>query len=462
MFKAVLLATAIVLAPYSLANGDYLFKISGSNTLGAHLAPLCAAEYLKTKGFKQVNINNTPVENEKVVMGYNPAGQQQGIFIAAHGSSTGFKALQTASADLAMSSRPIKAKELLDLAALGDLRAAQAEHTVAIDGLAILVNPNNPIAKLSVQQVADIFSGVISNWQELGGANLAISLYARDEQSGTWDTFKNLVLGKQHKLATSALRFESNDELSDQVANDPGAIGFTGLASVRNSKLVAISDKNTLALLPQRLTVATEDYPLSRRLYFYQPQNSLKSKDLNSKVWVQGYVDFCLAEAGQNLVEQVGFITQNIIAVQQPQYQNAPSSYMQLADKALRLSINFRFNNGSSKLDNKALKDIERVSQFLSKPEYTGRNVYLVGFSDSHKKKKHDLLIAHFRALAVQAKLIKQQIAISKSLSLGSFMPVASADSQAAKLKNSRVEIWVEKSPSGQQLTHISIPNALP
>ncbi|WP_019530828.1 substrate-binding domain-containing protein [Dasania marina] len=440
MFKVTYITCIILFSSLSLADDSYLFKISGSNTIGAHLAPACAVDFLKTQGFTDLQINNSPRDNEKIITGNDRQGQTQAIFIAAHGSSTGFQALQTAAADLAMSSRPIKAQERQRLAALGDLRSPQAEHTVAIDGLAILLNRNNPIQQLSVQQVAAIFSGAISNWQALGGANLAISLYARDEQSGTWDTFKNLVLGKRYTLASSALRFESNDQLSDQVAQDPGAIGFTGLASVRNSKLLAISDDNTQALLPERLSIATEDYPLSRRLYFYQPQNNIKNA-----TWVQQYVDFCLSESGQKLVKTAGFITQNIIAVEQPQYDNAPISYLQLADKALRLSINFRFDNGSSQLDNKALKDLDRVSQFLNKAKYRNRNVYLVGFSDSHKKQKYDLLIAHFRALSVQAQLMKQQIAIAKSYSLGSFMPVVSNNNQAAKLKNSRVEIWIDK-----------------
>lgn len=440
MTKPLFLICCILgLMPPAYAN-NYLFKIAGSNTVGAHLAPACAVDYLNRQGFDNVHIKNTAIANEKIISGIDNKGIEQRIFIAAHGSSTGFKALKQSTADLAISSRPIKDKEVVSLSHLGNLRAAGSEHTVAIDGLAILVHPSNPLQKLSVQQVAKIFSGEVHNWEQLGGANMPISLYARDDRSGTWDTFKNLVLAKKYPLSENALRFESNDELSDSVAKDPSGIGFSGLASVRSAKLLAISDDNTQALIPERLTVATEDYPLSRRLYFYQPQTN----QLGSNQWLQSYVNHCLSTRGQEIVAKVGFITQNIIAVQQPLYDNAPESYQQLSNKAKRLSVNFRFNNGSSQLDNKALKDLDRVTEFLSKPENKNKNVYLVGFTDANKVHRHDLLIARFRALSVQAKLMNKEIAIADTLSLGSFLPVASTKSSVAKLKNSRVEIWVE------------------
>jgi phosphate transport system substrate-binding protein len=262
-------------------------------------------------------------------------------------------------------------------------------------------------------------------------------VYARDDRSGTWDTFKSLVLAKDYRLAATARRFESNDELSDRVAADRAAIGFVGLASVRNSKLLAIADAATAAIKPDRLTVATEDYPLSRRLYFYLPTQG-KLNDQAAE-----YVDHCLSERGQDIVSQVGFVTQNIIAVDQPQFDNGPPSYRRLAEYAQRLSVNFRFAEGSSLLDNKAKKDIRRVASFLKRPENSRRSVYLVGFSDQASEGKYVDLIARFRALSVQAQLMREDIAVVESLSLGAFLPVAAENNRSARLKNSRVEIWL-------------------
>ena len=423
------------------ASEELLFRVAGSNTVGARLAPSCAKDYLINIGLDDVEVRPASVANEQMIQG-RVAGTEhwQQIFIAAHGSSTGFKSLLSGEADLAVSSRPIKGKEVKKLLRFGNMRSPEAEHTVAIDGLAVLVHPSNPVDSLTVQQVAQIFAGQIDNWRLVGGPDLAISLYARDDRSGTWDTFKNLVFAKRYQLSPDANRFESNDELSDRVSEDVGAIGFSGLASVRKAKLLAVADDNTHPLLPRRLTVATEDYPLSRRLFIYQPRDAAgQSKH------VDAFIDHCLSERGQTLVADVGFVTQNIIAVDQPVYENAPVAYQNLASKAQRLSVNFRFNNGSSVLDNKALKDIERVALYLSQPEQQGRDVYLVGFTDANTQQRHDNLIARFRALSVQAKLMREKVAVTSSYSLGAFMPIASEKNRIAKLKNARVEIWVER-----------------
>src|SRR5690606_39821510 len=109
-----------------------------------------------------------------------------GVSVAAHGSGTGFVGLQDGSADLAASSRPIKGGEAEALKGLGDLRSLDGEQVIAIDGLAIIVHPRNPIASLTTAQLAAVFAGEIRDWSALGGTPGAISLYARDDKSGTY------------------------------------------------------------------------------------------------------------------------------------------------------------------------------------------------------------------------------------------------------------------------------------
>jgi phosphate transport system substrate-binding protein len=98
------------------------------------------------------------------------------------------------------------------------------------------------------------------------------NLYARDEKSGTWDTFKDRVLGSS--ALASAKRFEDSRELATAVSRDPDGIGFVGLPYAVGVKVLKIADRGAIALRPNTLTVRTEDYPLSRRLYFYVPANA--------------------------------------------------------------------------------------------------------------------------------------------------------------------------------------------
>jgi phosphate transport system substrate-binding protein len=119
----------------------------------------------------------------------------------------------------------LNAGELDQLAqhGFGDMRSAEHEHVVGLDGIVVIVSPRNPVAKLSLEQLQGIFSGAISNLRPIGGAAGKINVYARDSKSGTFDTFKTLVLDpKNQKLTDSAQRLESSNELSDLVANFHG------------------------------------------------------------------------------------------------------------------------------------------------------------------------------------------------------------------------------------------------
>src|SRR5690606_1057236 len=177
-------------------------RLQGSNTIGARLAPALAQSFLERHGIAQVTIRPTAIENEFLVIGRqaDASGTRDvAIAVAAHGRATGVQALATGQADIALSSRPIKAEEAQQLALRGDMRAPVAEHALALDGLAILVNPRNPVEQLGREQIARLFSGEIRNWSEVGGDDMPVTVYARDDRSGTWDTFKELVLGKQDR-----------------------------------------------------------------------------------------------------------------------------------------------------------------------------------------------------------------------------------------------------------------------
>jgi len=412
-----------------------LFTIAGSNTVGAKLAPNWVRDYLLFKGLKSVEIKELAIENEYRVVAFNRMNEAVFIDIAAHGSSTGFSDLLSSKADIAMSSRPIKPREFSVLADLGDMRSFEAENIVAIDGLAIIVNRDNPVKTLTVDSIAKIFSGKYSNWKEVGGENLPIHLYARDNNSGTWDTFKSLVLGGNYRLEVNARRFESNDQLSDLVSKDEGGIGFVGLASVRQSKVLAVSDGNSRSLKPKPLYVATEDYPLSRRLYMYVSPNE-------ENPYVRDFLTFTHSQQAQERVEEIGFVSQKPLGVPFDHESTVPESYASVVRNAERLSINFRFKPGSAKLDNKAQQDILRLVDYVSNIKGLGKRIQLIGFGDQKSRRSRELVLSQMRALAVKSALHKRSITSETVLGFGSWLPVAS-HSESGKLKNQRVEVWL-------------------
>ncbi|MFX1710136.1 substrate-binding domain-containing protein [Stutzerimonas stutzeri] len=417
-------------------DGTTILRIHGSNTVGAKLAPMLVAGLFEAKGLQSVRIAPAGKENEQRVTALDERGKTIQALVAAHGTGTGFAGLKDRTADLAAASRPIKQSEAQSLAALGDMRSAESEQVIAIDGLAVIVHPDNPVQSLSVEQVARLFSGEIANWRELGGANAAVELHARDDQSGTYDTFKELVLGSQGKtLATNATRYESNDALSLAVSRRSGAIGFVGLASVGKSKALAITDGDSQPMPPTTALVATEDYPLSRRLFLYaDPQKQSK--------WTREFLTFVHSPAGQAIVEKSGYVAQAIAPIRLPAQAAMPAAYQQLAREAQRLTVNFRFAEGSAQLDNKAQRDVQRLIDYLNSHDKQMNAAVLVGFGDARNDPARTALLSKLRAMAVRRELARGGILVKEINGLGDQLPVAS-DSEAGRIKNRRVEVWV-------------------
>ncbi|HSC66562.1 MAG TPA: phosphate ABC transporter substrate-binding/OmpA family protein [Cellvibrio sp.] len=413
-----------------------LFRLHGSNTLGEKLAPRLVESYFMARG----------ASNIKTAQGNNPAekavsaelnGRIEFVEIHAHGSSTAFADLLQGRAELGMSSRRIKDQErdsLLNTS--GDLTEAGSEHIIGLDGLAIITNANNPLADLSIPQLVKIFSGELKNWSEVGGKDLPITLYARDENSGTWDSFKSMVLDPaQAKLALTAKRFESSTELSDTVAKDEGAIGFIGLPYVRRAKLMAISTtKNSKAILPTHFTVSTEDYPLARRLFFYLPQ-----KNINGEA--EEFVKFSATERGQSIVEDIGLVSQNIKTGQAFSNNFYPEEMRNLTVRSQRLSINFRFKDGSDELDTKGISDLERLVKYVE--TNSPKRVQLFGFSDSEGDKSQNAELSLRRAKVVEQHLVARGIYPLIARGMGEEAPLASSKTEEGRRMNRRVEVWI-------------------
>ncbi|OCW29451.1 hypothetical protein C9382_05320 [Pseudomonas aylmerensis] len=412
-------------------------RIQGSNTIGAALGPALVKGLMEHQGLQGVHSEPGDGANEQRVIGKTRQGKTVTIEVAAHGSSTGFAALKKAGADLAASSRPIKDSELVDLEPLGDLKGPGAEQVIAIDGLAIILNPQNPLNTLNTEQLAQIFNGEASTWEALGGIGGPIHVYARDDQSGTYDTFKELVLNRRSKpLVASAKRFESSEALSDAVSQDPQGIGFIGLPYVRQAKAVAIVDGDSQPMLALNSLIATEDYPLSRRLFFYLPPSGRNP-------WAKALVDFTQTSKGQAIVAANGFIAQQVQAIAVQPRPSMPEDYQAIAREAQRLTVNFRFEEGSASLDNKARQDLQRVVTYLKSHEKLDKQVTLVGFGDAKNDPQRAALLSKLRAMAVRRELVKSGVVLRDIRGFGAQMPVAANTADEGRIKNRRVEVWV-------------------
>ena len=285
-------------------------RLHGSNTIGKDLVPALCEDFLKFDGATSVQRKPGEKENETDIEAVLPSESAEPLTfeVQAHGSKTAFEDLATGKCDIGLASRQIKSDEAQQcaLAGLGDMFSPACENVLGSDGIAVFVNKINPINVLTREQIADIFSGRITDWSQLGGNAGPIDLYAPDDKSGTFDTFKSVVLGARN-LSPRASRYENSAKLSDEVAADANGIGIAGMAFVRGSKALAISEGGARPRLPTPFTVTTGEYPLSRRLFLYIPANPQNK-------WTRKFVEFAISElGGRSKLTPTGFFARKFV-----------------------------------------------------------------------------------------------------------------------------------------------------
>ena len=411
-------------------------RLQGSNTVGAALAPALVRAFLAREGYTEIGAVPTGPEEQRLDARRPGDGARLRVELAAHGTATGFAALAGGQADIGMASRAVQPKELDATKALGDLSAEGSEYIIALDGVAVIVHPSNPLKQLTLAQLRDLFTGRTGDWSALGAPAGAVRLHARDEKSGTWDTFRALVLDKQ-PLAAGAVRHEDSRELAAAVAADPLAIGFVGLPYADAAKTLALADGQGAALRPSRFTVATEDYALARRLYFYVARDA--------QPLARRLADFAVSEEGQRVVTPTGFVGQTPEADPGAAAAAAdvPAEYRRLSAGAQRLAVNLRFRPGADRLDNKALRDVGRITRLLERGGASSRQLMLLGFSDDRGDRCTNVALSLQRARAVAAELSTYGVRPAVVQGYGPAAAVASNDTEAGRERNRRVEVWV-------------------
>lgn len=231
------------------------------------------------------------------------------VAVTGGGSGTGIAALISGTCDLAAASRKMTAKEI---AAASEKGSVPQEWTVALDGLAVVVHPDNLVRQLTLQQLADLFTGRIRNWRDVGGADQGVVLLSREVNSGTHVYFKEHVLGASNEsgpqeFAPEALLLPSSQAIADEVAANPAGIGYYGMGYV-NPKNAVVAVAKTAAgpyVSPSEHAVRSGDYPISRPLLLYSrgaPQGAVKA-----------FLDFIASPGGQEVVRRIDFVPVNAV-----------------------------------------------------------------------------------------------------------------------------------------------------
>jgi phosphate transport system substrate-binding protein len=227
------------------------------------------------------------------------------VAVAGGGSGTGIAALINGTTDIAQASRAMKGEEKEAARARG---VDPYELVMGSDAIVVAVHPRNPIDRLSVDQLSDIFTGRVRNWSEVGGTDAPILLLSRERNSGTHVFFLEQVLRKgdregKQEYAAEARMMPATQAIVDEVAVGENAIGYLGMGYFDAGRVKAVAVAETAAgpyVEPTAETAASGEYPISRPLFWYTngaPQGVAKA-----------FLDFALGDEGQSIVMDEGFV----------------------------------------------------------------------------------------------------------------------------------------------------------
>ncbi len=268
-------------------------------SFGAITVPVCllmlASGCGRQSGYRQVSISGSttvlPI-SQKTAEAFMDRYPDVRISVGGGGSGVGIAAIIDGTTDIGQSSRAIRDSEINTAAGRGvDVKS----YVIAMDGMAVIVNNSNGVNGLTRQQVKDIYTGKISNWSQVGGADAVIVVTSRDSASGTFEAFNELALDKE-RVRPDALMQASNQAIATTVTQTPAAIGYVGLGYLSDN-VKAISVDGTM---PSRESVLSGEYKLARSLFMYtdgQPGGAVRE-----------YLDFVMGAEGQKLVEELGFV----------------------------------------------------------------------------------------------------------------------------------------------------------
>jgi phosphate transport system substrate-binding protein len=229
------------------------------------------------------------------------------VEVSGGGSGVGVAALINGTAEIANCSRKLEPEEIAKTKAQGK---DPKEFLVGFDGLAVYVHKNNPISQISLEELSDIYreGGKTNKWAEIGVTNIPgvksddIIRVSRQNNSGTYQYFRETVVGKKADFKQGSLDMNGSKDVVELVGKTPGAIGYSGLGyATADVKILKISaKKGEPGTLPSIATVHNKTYPLSRPLFMYTPGEP--------STQVKKYIDWIMSDAGQKIVEQTGYV----------------------------------------------------------------------------------------------------------------------------------------------------------
>jgi phosphate transport system substrate-binding protein len=413
-----------------------VIRVVGAADLGRLLLPELFRAFAEQRGLLYLAVSDDPYravildpesQSELADLGFDPLGPAAAAV-----------ALQDGTADLKLGFLPDP-----------DL----ATHSLAMDGLVAITAPDNPTPRLSTADLARILGGEIDNWAAVGGPDMPLVLYALDPE-----TDMQAALSARLGLPVAAdVLHQGQTDLARAVALDPWAIAVTGRSFTLPARPIPMTDSCGFPLLPTPLAVKAEDYPLAMPLMIQTPKRRLP-------LMTREFLNFLRTPTAQAVVAANGFIDRSVS--RQPMTADGMrlinaikgagedvtlddlKRLADLMDGADRLSLTFRFEDGSSTLDARSLDNLADLAQLIAAGQFRNQRLVLAGFSDGSGPAEANLALAIERA----ARVAQELAAVAPDLDpadlplvegFGEALPLACDETAIGRQLNRRVELWV-------------------
>lgn len=339
-----------------------------------------------------------------------------------------------------------------------DLREPGREVVVALDAIVPAVHPSNALRDLSLPTLARIAAGRITNWSEIGGPDTPIRMVLPEDGSSIAALFDERVMRPNRlRLDRSLERVGDEAAAAAIVADDPAAITLTSAALSENTKILPIRQVCGPLSVPTDFSIKAEEYPLARRVLMYTSGQTLPqsvkellsyagSADAQAQYIDAGFVGQTVETVPMSL--QGSRLASAILQAETPEVFEATRALTQTLTLADRLSTTFRFEPGSTELDNKSRRDAVRIAEYLMRPENVDREILLFGFTDSVGRDDLNQLLSLQQAVSISEAIIaassgqisEDRITVT---SYGSIAPVGCNDTAEGRNSNRRVEVWL-------------------
>lgn len=434
---------------------------SGSPVLADTLLPALLSAFSIQQDYSMTRLDNVSEGQifELAEKGSDRIAARFRIF--AHSSNEAFADLMAEESNIALSLREIEPSEVIRgvEAGLGQLSAPGQNRVIALDALVPVVSRRNPVSEITIEDLAQIFAGRITNWQDLGGIDAPIVKHFRNQGTAVSSVFERRVMIPLGQTPDPKIqRHNSNADLTAAVSTDPFAIGISTRATLGPTRSIGLTGGCGFRAEATPEALKSDDYPMTAPMFFYLPARRLPAVG-------REFLRFIQSPAAQIAILRAGFVDQGMsripISRQGDRLVNAIraagpettlgdlQALVRELDGSRRLSVTFRFDGGSSRLTAQSRSNIALLARALETGTLGARELTFVGFSDGDGSATVNRKLSLQRAKSVLSAVVSEAATADftridlQTRGFGEALPMACDDAEWGRQVNRRVEVWV-------------------